>query len=56
MLVDNKVLLELKAVEILLPIHDARIMTYLRLSKIRVGLIMDLNVPLIKDGIKRFSL
>ncbi len=54
--VDNKVILELKAVDALAPIHKAQLMTYLKLSKIKVGLLMNFNVPLMKDGIKRIVL
>jgi GxxExxY protein len=44
---------ELKAVEKLMPIHDAQLLTYLRLSQTHVGLLINFNVPLLKDGIKR---
>jgi GxxExxY protein len=44
---------ELKAVEKLIPIHDAQLLTYLRLSRTPVGLLINFNVPLLKDGIKR---
>ena len=44
---------ELKAVEKLLPIHEAQLLTYLKLSGIRLGLLINFNVPLLKDGIKR---
>jgi GxxExxY protein len=44
---------ELKAVEKLMPIHDAQLLSYLRLSQTRVGLLINFNVPLLKDGIKR---
>ena len=44
---------ELKAVEKLLPIHEAQLLSYLRLSKTHVGLLINFNVPLLKDGIKR---
>jgi GxxExxY protein len=44
---------ELKAVEKLMPIHEAQLLTYLRLSQTRVGLLINFNVPLLKDGIKR---
>jgi len=49
----NSILVELKAVEKLLPIHQAQLMTYLKLSKLPVGLLMNFNVPVLKDGIKR---
>ena len=55
-LADDKVILELKAVESLAPIHEAQLMTYLKLSGKRLGLLMNFNVVLMKDGIKRFVL
>lgn len=54
-IVEGALILELKCVEKILPIHQAQIMTYLRLSKIKTGLIINFNTPLIKDGIKRIS-
>jgi GxxExxY protein len=44
---------ELKAVEKLMPIHDAQLLTYLRLSQTHVGLLINFNIPLLKDGMKR---
>jgi GxxExxY protein len=44
---------ELKAVEKLIPVHEAQLLTYLRLSKTHVGLLINFNVPVLKDGIKR---
>jgi GxxExxY protein len=55
-LVDDKIVLELKSVERLLPIHDAQLMTYLKLSGHKLGLLMNFNVMLMKDGIKRVVL
>lgn len=52
----DRLVVELKAVEKLLPIHEAQLLTYLRLSKTRVGLLINFNVPLLKDGIKRMVL
>ena len=54
--VNNDILLELKSVEKLLPIHDAQLLTYLRLSGIRTGLLINFNNSLLKDGIKRIVL
>ena len=54
--VAHKLLLEIKAVERLLPIHDAQILTYLRQSRIRVGLLMNFNTVVLKDGIRRIVL
>jgi GxxExxY protein len=56
LLVDDCVVVELKAVEIMLPVFDAQILTYLKLSGHRLGLLINFNVPLIKDGIKRLIL
>jgi GxxExxY protein len=50
----GKFVVELKAVEKLLPVHEAQLITYLRLSRTHVGLLINFNVPLLKDGIKRF--
>jgi GxxExxY protein len=54
--VDGLVILELKSVERLEPIHDAQLLTYLRLSRIWLGLLINFNVPVLKQGIKRFVL
>jgi len=53
-LIENRVILELKAVEKLDPIHEAQLLSYLRLSKCEVGLLITFNVKLIKNGIRRF--
>ena len=47
---------ELKAVEKLMPIHEAQLLTYLRLTKVNVGLLINFCVPVLKDGIKRLVL
>jgi len=49
----KQLVVEIKAVEKLLPIHQAQLLTYLRLSKIRVGLLINFNVPVLRDGLKR---
>ena len=54
--VEEKIVLELKAVEKLQPIHEAQLMTYLRLSGYRVGILMNFNVVLLKNGMKRLVL
>jgi GxxExxY protein len=56
LLVDDRVIVELKAIESLLPIHDAQLLTYLKLANKRVGLILNFNVRLLKDGFKRIVL
>ena len=52
-LVEDEIVLELKSVEALLPLHDAQLINYLRLSERRLGFLVNFNVPRIKDGIKR---
>lgn len=52
-LVEDEVIIELKTVEKILPIHKAQIMTYLKLSDKRLGLLINFNVPLSKDGFER---
>lgn len=53
LLVENKVVIELKAVEKLLPLHKKQLLTYLKLSGIRVGLIINFNVKMLKEGVER---
>ena len=53
LLVEHHVVVEMKAVERLLGIHDSQALTYLRLSKRWLGLLMNFNVPVLKNGIKR---
>jgi GxxExxY protein len=55
-LVEQSVIAELKAVDMLLPIHEAQLLTYLRLSKCKIGLLINFNVPVLKQGIKRMAL
>jgi GxxExxY protein len=56
LLVDGRLIIELKTVEQLLPIHSAQVLTYLKVTGHRLGLLINFNVPLIKDGIKRVIL
>lgn len=56
LVVAGKVVIELKCVETIAPVHEAQLLTYLRLSKLRVGFILNFYVPLMRDGIKRFVL
>jgi GxxExxY protein len=53
MVVGERVIVELKSVEALLPIHDAQLITYLKLSNLRLGLLINFNTCLLRDGIKR---
>jgi GxxExxY protein len=55
LLVNNSVIIELKTVEQLAPIHQAQLMTYLKLSKKSLGFLINFNVPLIKNGIRRIA-
>jgi GxxExxY protein len=55
-IVDNQVIVELKAVESLLPVHKAQIITYLKLTSCKLGLLINFNVPILKDGIERVAL
>jgi len=52
-IVNREVLLEIKSVEHVLPLHEAQLLTYLRLSPCRVGLLLNFNAMALKDGIKR---
>jgi len=52
-LVENKILIELKSVESLAPVHFAQTLTYLKLSNIQLGLLINFNTKLLKDGIHR---
>jgi GxxExxY protein len=56
LLVDNYLIVELKSVENVLPIHQAQLLTYMKLSGIKIGLLMNFNVKYMKDGIKRMVL
>lgn len=53
LVVEQKLLLEIKSVERLAPIHHAQVRSYLRVSGLRAGLLMNFNVPLLPDGIRR---
>ena len=53
--VESLVIIELKAVEKLLPIHEAQLLTYLKLSDLSVGLLINFNVPALKQGLKRIA-
>jgi GxxExxY protein len=52
----NKLIIELKAVDKLLPIHSAQLLTYMKLADISAGLLINFNVNKLVDGVKRFNL
>ena len=56
LLVSGDLIVEIKSVETLLPIHQAQILTYMRLAKIPIGLLINFNVTKLQNGIKRFVL
>ena len=56
LVVQDMVVVELKTVDELVPIHDAQVLTYLKLTGLKVGLLVNFNVPVLKDGIKRLIL
>ena len=56
LMVAEEVLVEVKAAEVLLPVHQAQLLTYLKLSKKRLGYLLNFNVPVIKAGIRRIAL
>jgi GxxExxY protein len=55
-LVESRLIIEVKTVEKLLPIHEAQLLSYLRIAKIQTGLLMNFHSVLLKDGIKRMVL
>ncbi|MEE9258096.1 MAG: GxxExxY protein [Nitrospinaceae bacterium] len=54
--IPERLIIELKTVAQVLPVHQAQMLTYLKLSGIRIGLLINFNVPVLKDGIKRMVL
>ena len=55
-LVEQSVVVELKAIEALEPIHEAQLLTYLKLTGCKIGLLINFNVPILKNGLKRMAL
>jgi GxxExxY protein len=56
LIVDGRIIIELKAAEVMHPIYTAQLLTYLKLTHLRLGLLINFNVPLIRDGIRRIVL
>jgi GxxExxY protein len=54
LLIEDSIILELKSVEVILPVHEAQLISYLKLADMKLGFLINFNVPLIKDGFKRF--
>ena len=54
LLVESRIVVELKSIEAIAPVHQAVVLTYLRLSGRRLGLLINFNVAVLKDGIKRY--
>ena len=52
--IENEIILELKAIEGLLPVHEAQLISYLKLADKRMGFLINFNVPLLKNGFRRF--
>ncbi len=52
-LVEDAVVVELKAIEIVLPVHEVQLVTYLKLARKRLGLLINFNVPVLRDGLHR---
>ena len=56
LVVEDELIIELKAVDKVYPIHEAQLLTYMKLGNVKTGLLINFNVKLLKDGIKRFVL
>ena len=53
-LIQDKVIIEVKAIAELLPVHEAQLLTYLRMSGVRIGLLMNFHTMRLRDGLRRF--
>lgn len=56
LLVEGKVIVELKSIETIAPVHEAQILTYMKFAHLKTGLLINFNVPLLKNGLKRYVL
>ena len=56
LLVENRVIVELKTVDMVIPVHVAQILTYMRFSEINIGLLINFKVTVLKNGVRRFIL
>ncbi len=56
LVIDRRLIVEIKTVDRLLPVHEAQLITYLRLSGVRVGLLMNFNCAVLKDGLQRIMI
>ena len=56
MLVENQLIVELKSIEAIKPIHEAQLLTYMKLANVKIGLLINFNNKQVKDGIRRFVL
>lgn len=56
LIIEDLIIVEIKTVENILPIHEAQLLTYLKLTNKKLGLLLNFNVPVLKDGIKRLKL
>ena len=56
LLVEDRLIVELKSVDQLLKVHEAQILTYMKLARVEIGLLMNFNVEMLRKGIKRFVL
>ena len=56
LLVEDRLVIELKGVDQVFPIHQAQFLTYMKIAKLQVGLLINFNTKILKDGLRRFAL
>ena len=56
LLVENKIIIEIKSIDAMAPVHEAQILTYMKFSGVNVGLLINFNVTILKNGLKRYVL